>query len=345
MKAATKKNKRRISLIALILAGLAYMFFCILQMQKSVNSTESYSLLATRYGFGELIRNSISDSLSPVYLSALKVWLHFFGQTDIAARAFSMLLGAVALIEIYLIFKYRFSKKAAAWALALFATSPFFVWAGSEAGCIVYYLVLFFLFVYLALILKHSGRKLWLLPLVGVVAVSVLAIIIVLSNSQGVFFANIVLFACLCWIFHALASKKLLQNKIARLALVALVILNIVLLPNINPIRGLGGSEGHGRKLYGDIVGLGANEDGPVVCADIASYKELAPYVNAVYLEDARDAKVYENGKIEQIPEEQKRVWILAQDKEFSLDGWEMVAFSNLDYGDNTYYLELYQRD
>ncbi len=343
MKAATKKSKRSLPLLALISAGLVYMLFCIFQMQKSATNAESYSLLATRYSFGELIRNSINDSMSPVYLSVLKIWLHFFGHTDVSARALSMLLGAIILVEVYLIFKYRFSKKAALWAVVLFASSPVFIWAGCEATCIAYYVFLFLAAFYLFLILKHSKRKWWPLPLTAMIVIATLAFLIVLSERQGVFLTIAIRVVCLYLIFLGLSSRSVSCSKIAYIALISITVLNTITLPNINAIRGLSLDYSHGRELYGDMLGVGAEE--PIICSDVQLYKEIAPYVDAVYLEEAYDAEVYRSGRIEEIPADRDKVWVLANDKDYTLEGWERRIISNLEYDNETYYLGLYQRE
>jgi len=85
-------------------------------------------------GFRELMLNySLSDFHPPLYHLVLKTWVNFFGNSEISARAHSIIFALGSILFVYLIGKKLYDAKTGLISALLLATAPLHVYYSQEA--------------------------------------------------------------------------------------------------------------------------------------------------------------------------------------------------------------------
>lgn len=95
---------------------------------------ESFSGMLMKEDFIDLYKIIIKDKVHPpIYYTLLKIWSLLFGNTDVALRSLSLIIGmALIIASFYFVYK-TFGKKAALISSILFSFSPFFILYSVEA--------------------------------------------------------------------------------------------------------------------------------------------------------------------------------------------------------------------
>ncbi len=94
---------------------------------------EGFSTYIARFNFFDIAKYTAADVHPPMYYWFLKVWMTFFGNSELAIRSLSVLFAVVAIVAAFLLVKKLFGRKAA-WLTVLFlSVSPMLVRYGIEA--------------------------------------------------------------------------------------------------------------------------------------------------------------------------------------------------------------------
>ena len=127
---------------------------------SSIWFDESYSAYLMRYDLPDITHYTAVDVHPPMYYYLLKGWALLFGSTPAALRSFSVVLGVVALILVFVLVRRLFNRRAAGLATLLVAISPMFVRYGIEARMymLVTVIALLATLVFYQL-LHHPGRR------------------------------------------------------------------------------------------------------------------------------------------------------------------------------------------
>lgn len=212
MKKYLQQRKRIFCLIAPALIGLLYLILCFINIRQSIWFDESYSSYITRFDYPTMLKFTAADVHPPLYYVILKTWAHFFGHTDFAMRTLSAILGAAAIVFVFLWLKYKHGASAAILGSLMMAISPVFVRYGQEMR--MYTLVTLIVFAatyFLQLAIDNGAKKWW-----------VIYAILVAAGMYTHYFA------ALAWIAHvvylvAIYGKKIFQKKIILTYLAAVV--------------------------------------------------------------------------------------------------------------------------
>ena len=120
-----------------IVLGLGLTIFIVLTLATITKSTiwfdEAFSAYITQFNFIDIARYTAADVHPPLYYWILKIWVDFFGTTELAFRSLSVLFGATAIIFGFLLVKRLFGRKAAWLSLLLLIVSPMLIRYGQEA--------------------------------------------------------------------------------------------------------------------------------------------------------------------------------------------------------------------
>lgn len=127
----------------------------------SVWFDEGYSIYLMRYDLADLTHYTAVDVHPPLYYYLLKGWTSLFGNSVVACRLLSVVLGAMVLILVYLLIKKLFTRKSASLATLLVAISPMFVRYGIEARMYMLVLLIAILAVFAFYNLLHTGKRRW----------------------------------------------------------------------------------------------------------------------------------------------------------------------------------------
>jgi len=74
----------------------------------------------------------LMSSQSPLYFSLLVLWTETAGETELALRSLSAVLGLVAIVLVYVVGLRLFNRRIALVATLIMATSPYFIWYAQE---------------------------------------------------------------------------------------------------------------------------------------------------------------------------------------------------------------------
>ncbi len=153
MRELIKKHKRFISVLSPIALGALFLVTCFQNCSDSVSFPEaSLALKAKNEAF------SATDGL---YFNLLKFWGSWLGWSDFALRGLSILLGALAIMSIFLLVRYRQGKIAAGIAGLLCIVSPLFIYASRSVSAASLLTLLFFASIYCFAIFRNSKRMLF----------------------------------------------------------------------------------------------------------------------------------------------------------------------------------------
>jgi uncharacterized membrane protein len=101
--------------------------------KSSIWFDEAFSAFIVRFDYFKIVQYTASDVHPPVYYWILKLWITFFGTSEIAFRSLSVVFGVSAIIFGYLLVKRLFGRKAAWLSLLLMVISPMLIRYGQEA--------------------------------------------------------------------------------------------------------------------------------------------------------------------------------------------------------------------
>ena len=160
-------NSRKIRLLCVFLplfAALLYLALCFLNFDSSLWFDESYTAYLISGDFGDIWNLTAQDVHPPLFYFALKIWSMIFGSADFALRAFSLTFGAISIILLFHLVRYK-TKNIPLSTLSTFALAicPMFVRYGEEARMytFVFFLILVTTFVFFV-ILDQEKPKWWL---------------------------------------------------------------------------------------------------------------------------------------------------------------------------------------
>lgn len=116
----------------ILIAGL---ILRLLSLDQSLWLDEAINVnVASHLDFVSLVtKYSLNDFHPPLYHLILKLWISFFGSSEIAVRLPSVILGVGSIFTTYFIAKNLFDKKTALIASTLMATAPLHIYYSQEA--------------------------------------------------------------------------------------------------------------------------------------------------------------------------------------------------------------------
>jgi uncharacterized membrane protein len=118
--------------IYLILLGASVLRFIRID-RRDFWYDEAFTGVAIKEKFWGMIDMIIKDVHPPLYYVSVKVFSSFFGYSVFGIRLYSAVFGVLGIWAVYLFAKNLFGKKAALWASAVMAISPFAVQYSQEA--------------------------------------------------------------------------------------------------------------------------------------------------------------------------------------------------------------------
>lgn len=123
--------KRNIVLITIIIISLVLRFLFI--NQRSIWHDEGYTALMIKFPFWEIIQRTMLDVHPPFYYLLLRCWAQIFGNSEIALRGFSAILGIGVVVLTYFFIKKLFNKNIATIAGFFTGIGPFLIRYSQEA--------------------------------------------------------------------------------------------------------------------------------------------------------------------------------------------------------------------
>jgi uncharacterized membrane protein len=94
---------------------------------------EAFTGVAVKEKFWGMIDMIIKDVHPPLYYTGVKIFSSFFNYSVFGIRLYSAIFGVLGIFAVYLFAKNLFGKKAALWASAVMAISPFAIQYSQEA--------------------------------------------------------------------------------------------------------------------------------------------------------------------------------------------------------------------
>jgi len=101
--------------------------------KPSIWFDEAFSAYLVNFNFLEIAKFTASDVHPPFYYWLLKIWVMFFGNSELALRSMSLLFASISIIFSYLLAIKLFNKKAARISLIFLVLSPMLVRYSQEA--------------------------------------------------------------------------------------------------------------------------------------------------------------------------------------------------------------------
>ncbi|MBI2643957.1 MAG: glycosyltransferase family 39 protein [Candidatus Wildermuthbacteria bacterium] len=127
----TYLQKERI-LIAAILALAALVRFLFIA-RRSIWHDEGFTMMMIQFSPQEILRRTMLDVHPPLYYEILHYWAKIFGNSELAIRGFSALLGIGVVFFFYIVMKRIFNAEVAKWAALFTALGPFLIRYSQEA--------------------------------------------------------------------------------------------------------------------------------------------------------------------------------------------------------------------
>ena len=146
-----------------LLAALAFALRLAWINHESVSGDEGFSMVVSRMPWHHMLPTLIHDYVHPpLHYFALRGWFALFGFGLFQARLLSAILGALAVVFLYLLAEYLFDRRTAVVASLLLATSQLGVMYGQEARPYAQFHFLTLLAAYLFVRAMREGRdRLW----------------------------------------------------------------------------------------------------------------------------------------------------------------------------------------
>lgn len=175
-----RRRKRTIKILAPMLFGLLFMVLCIVNITRSLSSSEVRCANLVREEFPTVLKTALENKQSPTYILALKTWSHFLGHTDFSMRMLSVVCGALIVLLVYYIMRRIFGLRVALPAAFLAATSPILVALGQSINSWIFITLEAFVVVYILLFFVFRHHFIRLSPIF-----SIAAIVLCISNIGG----------------------------------------------------------------------------------------------------------------------------------------------------------------
>lgn len=132
--------------------------------RSSIWFDEAFSAFIVRFDYFKIASYTSSDVHPPVYYWILKLWITFFGTSELAFRSLSVVFGVSAIVFGYLLVKRLFGRKAAWLSLLLMIISPMLIRYGQEARMYTLAATIALAATYvLTFAVKSKRRKPWIL--------------------------------------------------------------------------------------------------------------------------------------------------------------------------------------
>ena len=146
----------------LVLIGLT--LFAVITLvtisKSSIWFDEAFSVYLTKFNFFEIARYTATDVHPPFYYWILKLWVMIFGNSVLAFRSLSLLMGELAIVIGYLLTNRLFGAKAARFSLLFMVLSPMLVRYSQEARMYTLVTVIALAATYVLTYAVNSKKKL-----------------------------------------------------------------------------------------------------------------------------------------------------------------------------------------
>ncbi|MDP3451092.1 MAG: glycosyltransferase family 39 protein, partial [Anaerolineaceae bacterium] len=160
-------TKKRFTLIFMLIILLAILLRCGAMVNRSFWYDEAFSILISEQGPQAILAGTLTmdepsvtaDIHPPTYYFLLDGWMRLFGNSILAARLLSLLLGLGILVNIYLLTRELLGEQSALLASLLLAVSPFQVQFATEIR--MYALLTFFLTLATYAFIKGMRTRSW----------------------------------------------------------------------------------------------------------------------------------------------------------------------------------------
>lgn len=120
----------------IVLAG-GLLIFTLLTLATITKSSiwfdEAFGAYLVHFNFLDIARYTATDVHPPFYYWLLKIWVDFFGTTELAFRSLSLVFGLSAISFAFVLVRRLFGRKAAWISLLLLVASPMLIRYGQEA--------------------------------------------------------------------------------------------------------------------------------------------------------------------------------------------------------------------
>lgn len=124
------KNKK---IFLTVIIGLAAILRFLYISRRSIWHDEGFTMMMIKFSPWEIIQRTMRDVHPPFYYLILHYWAQFFGNSELAIRGMSALLGIGVVIFTYLIIKKLFNQEVAKIAALFTALGPFLIRYSQEA--------------------------------------------------------------------------------------------------------------------------------------------------------------------------------------------------------------------
>lgn len=222
----------RSALVLVALMSISTVVSSFLLIHQSLRLDEAQSLWQTSHGFGRMYQLIAQDVHVPLYHTILRLWSLAFGNGVASSRVLSLIFFLLTVPAVYLLARRAFDVNSASFGAGLVALSPFMNWYGNEI------------------------RMYTLLTLL--VVLNQLFFVRLFQRAQGANWTWYTLTACagiythyFFWltlvtqaVFYVLNRRRFAAGTLARLALVALLLL-VAIAPWLGFVQAQGGSGGN----------------------------------------------------------------------------------------------------
>jgi hypothetical protein len=144
--------------------GGGLIIFALLTLATITKSTiwfdEAFSAYLTHFNFLDIARYTATDVHPPFYYWVLKIWVDFFGTTELAFRSLSLIFGLSAISLAFVLVKKLFGRKAAWMSLLLLVVSPMLIRYGQEARMYTLAATIAIAATYVLVLATESKRRL-----------------------------------------------------------------------------------------------------------------------------------------------------------------------------------------
>jgi uncharacterized membrane protein len=131
-------NRERVSLIAILLLALVLRFINL--SSRHLWYDEAFAVLYAEKGFSAILYGTITQvegaaaDVHPLFFySILHAWMRAVGQSPVAVRALSVLVGVATVVMAYLLARSLFDRRAGLATAAIVSIAPFHVYYSQEA--------------------------------------------------------------------------------------------------------------------------------------------------------------------------------------------------------------------
>ncbi|EKD46534.1 MAG: hypothetical protein ACD_67C00192G0001, partial [uncultured bacterium] len=173
---------------------------------------ESFTGIAVKESFSEMIQMIINDVHPPLYYASLKLFSSFFDYNVFGIRLFSAIFGVLSVWAVYIVAKELFNRKAALWSSFIVAISPFAIQYSQEAR--MYSMLVFLILISSFFFLKglRTGKRGYF------IFWGIFTGLSILTHYMGIIFSSTYFVAYLFWAYFQKVGTydgKNLKEKVA----------------------------------------------------------------------------------------------------------------------------------